>query len=241
MSDTIRMFVYGTLKAGMGNSYFMRNSELLGAATLEPVISNRSTRVASYHMIYTRPPITIEIVHRPQSLTLLYGRSSDESVMEFRNPICLDSSVKGEVYEVPITDLPAIDSLEGHPNWYTRQKIDIKGYGKCWVYLMTPTKFNQHSITLVEDGEYKGSSTKTIATSYERLKFRVGQLLSKQMVKVEGKKPKTKKVTPEISSEPRLWIEEHEAGWPPLRPSDRAAGEIFFTDDFIVGLDEGDR
>ena len=36
-----------------------------------------------------------------------------------------DVAIKGEVYEVPISALPGMDRMEGHPNFYCRKPIKI--------------------------------------------------------------------------------------------------------------------
>jgi len=36
-----------------------------------------------------------------------------------------DTAVSGEVYEVPMSALPSMDRMEGHPNFYRRQSVEL--------------------------------------------------------------------------------------------------------------------
>lgn len=62
-----------------------------------------------------------------------------------------------DVYEVASENLPRIDSLEGHPNWYKRELIPvILEDGKeldCWLYFMTRTEVKNYHF--VETGNYQ--------------------------------------------------------------------------------------
>ncbi|MEC4803759.1 MAG: gamma-glutamylcyclotransferase family protein [Jaaginema sp. PMC 1079.18] len=42
--------------------------------------------------------------------------------------------VHGQVYHVPLCDLPALDALEGHPHHYYRQIIALHSGTSAWVY-----------------------------------------------------------------------------------------------------------
>lgn len=51
-----------------------------------------------------------------------------------------DKGVKGEVYEVDADTIADLDVLEGHPNLYNRDIIEVKigeddFYTKVWAYL----------------------------------------------------------------------------------------------------------
>lgn len=43
--------------------------------------------------------------------------------------------IKGELYEVPEEDVPPIDRLEGHPNWYRRVEVPLISGETAWIYL----------------------------------------------------------------------------------------------------------
>jgi gamma-glutamylcyclotransferase (GGCT)/AIG2-like uncharacterized protein YtfP len=42
------------------------------------------------------------------------------------NNVNKNVNIHCEVYQVPLNDLPRIDSLEGHPVWYERKPIKVK-------------------------------------------------------------------------------------------------------------------
>jgi len=44
--------------------------------------------------------------------------------------------VKGELYLVDAEDMPALDSLEGHPYWYKRQRVPMEDGTLAWLYIM---------------------------------------------------------------------------------------------------------
>jgi len=48
------------------------------------------------------------------------------------------TSIHGEIYEIDETTLTILDRLEGHPNFFHREKIMCDGYGEAWVYLVLP-------------------------------------------------------------------------------------------------------
>lgn len=59
--------------------------------------------------------------------------------------------VKGEVWQLPIKDLAAVDRLEGHSHGYTRQWVTLKsGHGAYIYYWLRDTKYYQE----VPDGEF---------------------------------------------------------------------------------------
>jgi gamma-glutamylcyclotransferase (GGCT)/AIG2-like uncharacterized protein YtfP len=65
--------------------------------------------------------------------------------------------VKGEVYKINKQTLSYLDSLEGHPYLYERQKIKVTLNGKkkdvnCWGYFWQPPKRTHWKLT---NGEYK--------------------------------------------------------------------------------------
>ena len=65
------------------------------------------------------------------------------------------SRVKGEVYFVDETTFEILDSLEGHPRWYTRKLIPVMVDGKeytAWTY------FNKPAGKLIKSGDYAEKS-----------------------------------------------------------------------------------
>lgn len=89
----MKIFVYGTLKSGYSNNFFMDGQKLEGSFETEPEYT--LYRVASFPGL-----VKAEI-----------------------NGI----SVKGEVWDVDEICLQRLDSFEGHPGLFKRQKINIKG------------------------------------------------------------------------------------------------------------------
>lgn len=43
--------------------------------------------------------------------------------------------VKGEVWSVDKNTLMALDSLEGHPDWYTREEVELEGIENVQGYM----------------------------------------------------------------------------------------------------------
>lgn len=66
--------------------------------------------------------------------------------------------VHGELYEVPEEEVPRIDSLEGHPNWYERRQtevVDKEGNTHtAWLYFCDIDPERASRLTLCEDGIY---------------------------------------------------------------------------------------
>lgn len=98
MTELVKVFVYGTLKKGFANHYFMQN---------------RRNGVA--HFITTG--------HTKDAFPLVVG--TDASI-PFMLPVKNQGKqVHGEVYEVDENVLSELDDLENHPTWYKRSKCDI--------------------------------------------------------------------------------------------------------------------
>lgn len=71
-------------------------------------------------------------------------------IKEPKTPIVVD------VFEVEASNLPRIDGLEGHPNWYRRELIPVLINGKelqCWLYFMTDDRVKNYKF--VETGNYQ--------------------------------------------------------------------------------------
>jgi gamma-glutamylcyclotransferase (GGCT)/AIG2-like uncharacterized protein YtfP len=60
--------------------------------------------------------------------------------------------IKGELYHLGSIDaLAACDSLEGHPNWYRRQKVRVATAGgvvTAWMYIMDPSEDKSGWVTI---------------------------------------------------------------------------------------------
>tara|TARA_B110000091_G_scaffold214337_1_gene267107 strand:- start:2099 stop:2533 length:435 start_codon:yes stop_codon:yes gene_type:complete len=72
------------------------------------------------------------------------------------------SHIQGEVYKVSPDSLMDLDMLEGHPNWYERKQVKIKGNDDsvrvCWLY------FNEKSLgsLINQDGDYGKENARRI-------------------------------------------------------------------------------
>lgn len=66
--------------------------------------------------------------------------------------------VRVEVYEVEESDVPRVDSLEGHPEWYRREEtpitLDDGTKLDAWLYFMPGVEKNSSRLTLIESGDY---------------------------------------------------------------------------------------
>lgn len=115
-----RVFVYGTLKEGHGNhAYFLADNP--GVERLGRCYISGDYRMYSNGAF---PMVT---------------RGSNQDRVHH---------IVGEVYEVDEETLDALDVLEGHPDWYCREKVETP-WKKAWVYLMP------------EDGRYPSEAEVT--------------------------------------------------------------------------------
>jgi gamma-glutamylcyclotransferase (GGCT)/AIG2-like uncharacterized protein YtfP len=105
--NRVRVFVYGTLKDGFGNHEYF----LAGNPGVEYL--GRCYITGDYRM-YTNGAFPM----------VTKGDDSSRS-----------AHIVGEVYEIDEPTLDALDGLEGHPDWYCREKVDTP-WKKAWVYLM---------------------------------------------------------------------------------------------------------
>jgi gamma-glutamylcyclotransferase (GGCT)/AIG2-like uncharacterized protein YtfP len=108
--DRLRVFVYGTLKEGHGNhDYFLAGND--GVEKL-----GRCYVTGDFDM-YTNGAFPI----------VTQGTCDERK-----------AHILGEVYEVDSDTLDALDSLEGHPDWYCRVKVPTP-WKKAWMYVMPPS------------------------------------------------------------------------------------------------------
>lgn len=47
-------------------------------------------------------------------------------------------AVEGEVFEVSLAQLPALDDFEDVPELYRRERLELEGFGPVWIYVMRP-------------------------------------------------------------------------------------------------------
>jgi gamma-glutamylaminecyclotransferase len=80
----------------------------------------------------------------------MYSSGIPFVIKEPKTPIVVD------VFEVDSANLPRIDSLEGHPNWYRRELIPVLVNGKelqCWLYFMTDDRVKNYKF--ISTGNYQ--------------------------------------------------------------------------------------
>ena len=98
-----RVFVYGTLKRGFCNHALLDEAEFIGEATTVERFGfylgadDYAPEVEEIPYLYRHPKVT------------------DETI-----------SVHGEVWEISPTMLRQLDRLEGHPDWYQRENIQVQ-------------------------------------------------------------------------------------------------------------------
>ena len=110
------VFVYGTLRKSFWNHRLLRLSKFKGCYA-----TKKHYKMTQNGCI----PFVSKAVETPTNLHKLISMRT-----RYR-------PVVGEVYTVDSRTLQSLDYLEGHPQWYKREEIDIEGFGKAWCYLMT--------------------------------------------------------------------------------------------------------
>ena len=98
-----RVFVYGTLKRGFCNHTLLDEAEFIGEATTVE-------RFGFYLGADDYAPVVEEIPYLYR-----HPKVTDEAI-----------SVHGEVWEISPTMLRQLDRLEGHPDWYQRENIQVQ-------------------------------------------------------------------------------------------------------------------
>lgn len=107
----MKVFVYGTLKRGHGNNGLM---ETAGAK----FICETTTKDEYYLVSYGIPYVVKDNKEYPRGIRRHKGK------------------IKGELYDVPDKNIDILDDLEGHPNWYKRELIELENGEKAWIYFM---------------------------------------------------------------------------------------------------------
>jgi gamma-glutamylaminecyclotransferase len=101
----MKVFVYGSLKAGYWNNVLLHGSKFLGEDYAEGLLYAGSSF-----------PMAIP------------SHVANKGVGEHQ------FWIKGEVYEVDVKTLERLDRLEGHPHHYERQQVVLKSGTKASMY-----------------------------------------------------------------------------------------------------------
>jgi gamma-glutamylaminecyclotransferase len=126
----MHVFVYGTILSGMRNNHRVNKFKFIGKAETVKQFYMTSLNSCCY------PMVSYKAIHPSQILT----------------------TIKGEVYEINDEELQNLDHLEGHPNFYTRQIIEVNlGNDKimstfCYIILQ-PDIISEVSIDYEERSE----------------------------------------------------------------------------------------
>ena len=72
-----------------------------------------------------------------------------------RQPNGPDRTIRGEVYAVDTDTLYSLDILEGHPEFYERQKFATE-FRNAWVYTLPPG-YIEDDTDIIEEGVWNGS------------------------------------------------------------------------------------
>jgi len=111
-STLLRVFVYGTLKNGQPNHYWLQNME----NGLAKFLAHGKTKDQFPLVIGTRYNVPF-LLNKPGT----------------------GQNIKGEIYDVDEKMLEKLDILEDYPHLYDRQIQDIvttDGVIQCWIYLL---------------------------------------------------------------------------------------------------------
>ena len=73
--------------------------------------------------------------------------------------------IHGELYEVDVRTLAALDRLERHPTFYRRQEIALSGGGRASAYLLPVERFGTYPI--VVGGDWRAHLARERGTGQE--------------------------------------------------------------------------
>lgn len=140
----ILVFVYGTLLSGYSNHGLLCGARKVGSFSTEKKFKMKGR--------YGFPMVVK--AHRQFS-----GLQDLVAMRTHYRPIA------GEVYAVDAGVLRKLDNLEGHPQWYKREQVKVRGLkennGKAWMYIMpsTPQIEKKENSSLNENRDYDWSAT----------------------------------------------------------------------------------
>jgi gamma-glutamylaminecyclotransferase len=121
----IRVFVYGTLKKGHGNH----------------VLIESANGVFMGYDAVTGPYKMCDMIGFPGAY-----HPGDGS---------MSKTLYGELYAMEPEGLATLDMLEGHPNFYKREKLWTKNGKRAWMYFLSPRYLSQTPALKMPDREIK--------------------------------------------------------------------------------------
>ena len=132
----INVFVYGTLRLGHGNNFFMYGQEYLGTY---------KTKSDEYLLCIQGLPYVVPLTDRVRSMRL----DADE----------YKTQITGDLYRVSRRTLDDLDMLEGHPHFYTRRSIHLeKKRGEtplvAWMYVHKGLPSLHNTLHIERSGDY---------------------------------------------------------------------------------------
>jgi len=138
-------FVYGTMRHFAHNHKRLQNAVYIGSGRTDEKM----------YLSYDRHS---KIPHAGQIFNF----------MNFVDEERYQTNVLGELYLVPLVDVPSIDALEGHPTWYERRLTTINAellltegestqFAKieAWMYHFDIVSFNGKHHGLIQTGNYE--------------------------------------------------------------------------------------
>ena len=142
------VFVYGTLMEGYGNNRLLKsgNAELVGKAITQPSFVMLASGLNGI-------PFVADVKEEHEGFPSDYW---------FRNA----SQIHGEVWRCDADTLKTLDRLEGHPDWYKRERVKVDFLNnqntapfEVWIYLMPMSESEFKSVNnypiLVRNGNFR--------------------------------------------------------------------------------------
>lgn len=117
----VRIFVYGTLKKDHGNHGLLLESDA--------VFLGYDSITGAYKMC---DMVGFPGVYRPQPAPTNH------------------TTIRGELWAMKPEGLATLDMLEGHPNFYRREKFWTNNEKRAWMYLLSPRYVGQMKVLTTE-------------------------------------------------------------------------------------------
>lgn len=121
------VFVYGSLRKGFGNHRLLANNSDFIMRT-QTVKRYKAVSFGGFPAVYKAPPLRDEV--------------SEFSPLQMVAILNTYRPVVGEIYKVSDSCLEGpLDSLEGHPHWYRRERVQVMNFAEpVWMYIMRPSR-----------------------------------------------------------------------------------------------------